>query len=55
MRNAALLDQHLADPASTRRSSRFALLVAIAGVLLLAAGGIAVAVLLVKGLNALVR
>ncbi len=55
MRNAALLDEHLADPASTRRSSRLAMIVAVGGVLLLAAVGFAVAVLAVRGLNALAK
>ncbi len=55
MRNAALLDEHLADPTSTRRSSRLAVIVAIGGVLLLAAVGVAVAVFAVRGLNALAK
>lgn len=55
MRNAALLDEHLGDPTSTRRSSRLAVIVAIGGVLLLAAVGVAVAVLAVRGLNALAK
>jgi hypothetical protein len=54
VRNAAMLDQHLADPASVRRSSRMAVIAAIGGILLLAAAGVALAMLVVKGLNALV-
>ncbi|MEO8193335.1 MAG: DUF4112 domain-containing protein [Gemmatimonadales bacterium] len=55
IRNAALLDRHLAEPAATRRSSRMAVLAAVAGVVLLAAGGIAIAMVAVRGLNWLVR
>ncbi len=53
LRNAALLDRHLADPKAVRRSSRLAVLAAIGGVILLAAGGVAIAVLVVRGLNSL--
>jgi hypothetical protein len=51
IRNAALLESHMAEPGSTRRSSRVAVLAAVGGVIVLAAGGIALAVLVVKGLN----
>jgi hypothetical protein len=54
MRNAALLDAHLAEPVAAKRSSRWVVAAALAGVALLAAGGIALAVLAVRGLNWLV-
>lgn len=54
LRNAALLDRHLADPKAAKRSSRLAVAAAIGGVILLAAGGIAIAILLVRGLSSLV-
>jgi hypothetical protein len=50
-RNAALLERHLAEPDAARRSSKVAVLAAIAGVVVLAAGGIALAMLAVRGLN----
>lgn len=55
MRNAALLDRHLAEPVATRRSSRMAVAAAIAGVVILGAVGVALAVVAVRGLNWLVR
>ncbi len=55
MRNAALLDRHLAEPVAVRRSSRLAVFAAIGGVLLLAAGGVFLTILAVRGLNWLVR
>ncbi|MDO8500951.1 MAG: DUF4112 domain-containing protein [Gemmatimonadaceae bacterium] len=55
IRNAELLDRHLAEPVATRRSSRFAVMAAIGGIVLLGAGGVALAVLAVRGLNWLVR
>ena len=51
VRNAALLERHVAEPDAVRRSSKLAVTVAIAGVVVLAAGGIALAILLVRGLN----
>ena len=54
-RNAALLESHIAEPGSTRRSSKLSVLAAIGGVVLLIAGGIALAMVLVKGLNWLAR
>lgn len=51
IRNAALLDRHLANPESTKRSSRFAVAAAVGGVILLAAGGIALAIVAVRGLK----
>ncbi len=53
-RNAALLDRHLADPDRTVRSTRLAITGAVAGIALLAAAGIALAVVAVHGLNLLV-
>lgn len=55
LRNAALLDRHLELPVATRRSSRAAVGAAIAGVVVLAAVGIGLAILVAKGLNHLVR
>ena len=54
-RNAALVELHVAEPAAARRSSRVAVVAVIGGLVLLAAGGVALAVLAVKGLNWLVR
>jgi hypothetical protein len=51
VRNAALLERHMDDPVAVKRSSRLAVLAAIAGVVVLAAGGVALAMLLVRGLN----
>lgn len=55
IRNSELLDRHLGEPAATRRSSRIAVIVAFGGIVLLAAGAVALAILSVKGLNWLVR
>jgi len=51
IRNAALLDSHLANPEGAKRTSRVAVAAAIAGVILLAAGGVAIAIAVVRGLN----
>jgi hypothetical protein len=51
IRNAALLDRHLADPLATRRTSRAAVLAAVAGVVILGAAGVALAMFVVRGLN----
>ena len=51
VRNAALIDKHLAEPEVVRKSSRLAVAAALAGVALLALGGIALTVLAVRGLN----
>lgn len=51
IRNAALLDRHLADPLATRRTSRAAVLAAVAGVVVLGAAGVALAMFVVRGLN----
>jgi hypothetical protein len=55
IRNAALLDRHLAEPVAVRRASRVAVAAAIGGVVLLIAGGVALAMLAVKVLNWLVQ
>ena len=54
-RNAALLESHIAEPGSTRRSSKLSVLAAIGGVVVLIAGGIGLAMVAVKGLNWLAR
>ena len=51
IRNAALLDRHLADPLATRKTSRAAVLAAVAGVVVLGAVGVALAIFVVRGLN----
>ena len=51
IRNADLLERHLAEPVAVRTSSRLAIALAVGGVILLAAGGIALTVLAVRGLN----
>lgn len=51
IRNAALLDRHLADPLATRRTSRAAVFAAVAGVVVLGAAGVALAIFVVRGLN----
>ena len=51
VRNAALLERHVAEPDAARKSSKVAVMVAVAGVVVLAAAGIGLAVLLVRGLN----
>jgi hypothetical protein len=55
IRNAALLDNHLADPKRVRRSSIVAIGAALGGVVLLLALAIALAILFARGLNYLVR
>jgi hypothetical protein len=55
IKNAALLDRHLAEPVTTRRSSRVAVVAAIAGVVVLIAVGVGLAMLIAKGLNQLIR
>ena len=51
IRNAALLDRHLADPLTTRKTSRAAVLAAVAGIIMLGAAGVALAMFVVRGLN----
>jgi hypothetical protein len=53
-RNAALLERFVAEPVVVRRSSRLAVIGALAAIALLAAGGIALTVMAVRGLNWLV-
>src|SRR5665647_2225967 len=55
IRNSALLDHHLGQPEQARRSSRLAVMATIGGLVLLAAGAVALAILSVKALNWLVR
>ena len=51
VRNAALLDAHLAAPDAAKKSSKWVVAAALLGVVLLAAGGIALTVMAVRGLN----
>ena len=51
VRNAALLERHVAEPAAVRKSSKVAVMLAVGGVVVLAAVGVGLAVLLVRGLN----
>ena len=53
-RNAALLDEFVGKPVAVRRSSRLAVVAALGAIVLLAAGGIALTVMAVRGLNWLV-
>jgi hypothetical protein len=53
IRNAALLDRHLAEPEAVKRSSRLAVFAAVAGIVVIAAAGIGLAMVLVRGLNML--
>lgn len=55
IRNAALLDRHLAEPVATRRSSRLAIVAAVGGMVVLIAVGVGLAMLIAKGLNYLIR
>ena len=55
IRNAALLDRHIADPKSARRSSLLAIAAALGGVVVLIAAGVGLAMLVAKGLNLLIR
>ena len=50
-RNAALLERFLAEPVAAKRSSRLAVGLAFGAIVLLAAGGIALTVMAVRGLN----
>ena len=51
LRNMALLDRYLAEPEAAKRSSRWVVAAAVAGIVLLALGGIALTVMVVRGLN----
>ena len=53
IRNAALLDRHLAEPEAVKRSSRLAVFAAVAGIVVIVAAGIGLAMVLVRGLNML--
>lgn len=53
LRNADLIDRHLAEPVAVRRSSRLALVAAASGIVLLIAGSVAVALVVVRLLNTL--
>jgi hypothetical protein len=55
LRNAALLEKHLAEPEVVKRSSWLAVAAAIFGVVVLVAAGIGIAMLAARGLNYLVR
>ncbi|HEX6574724.1 MAG TPA: DUF4112 domain-containing protein [Gemmatimonadaceae bacterium] len=55
IRNAALLENHLAVPGGKRFSNKLAIAAAVAGVIVLAAAGVALAVFAVRGLNWLAR
>ena len=55
LRNAALLERHLAEPEVVRHSSRVAVAGAIVGIVVLAAAGVGIAVMAVRALNWLVR
>ncbi|MEO7368807.1 MAG: DUF4112 domain-containing protein [Gemmatimonadaceae bacterium] len=55
LRNTELLDRHLGRPVASLRSSRLAIVATVAGIVLLAAGAVALAMLSVKALNWLVR
>ncbi|MGK2962437.1 MAG: DUF4112 domain-containing protein, partial [Gemmatimonadaceae bacterium] len=51
LRNSALLDRYLAEPVAAKRSSRWVVVAAVAGIVLLALVGIALTVMVVRGLN----
>lgn len=51
VRNAALLEKHIGEPVAAHRSSRWVIAAALAGIFLLALGGIALTVMVVRGLN----
>ena len=55
IRNLALLDGYLQRPAEVRRSSRWVLALVVLGLLLLTAGAIALAVVLVHALSGLLQ
>ena len=51
-KNAALLDQHLADPVATRRASVGAVAGVVALLILLAVGAVGITILVLKGVGA---
>jgi hypothetical protein len=55
VRNLALLDGHFQHPAETQRASRWVIALLVLGLLLLTAGAIALAALLVRALSGLVQ
>jgi hypothetical protein len=54
IRNSELLDRHIGEPEAVRRSSRIAIALTVAGLVVLAAIAIGIAILSVKTLNWLV-
>ncbi len=52
-RNAALMERHLSEPGTAKRSSRLVVAAVIGGIVLLAAGGLALAELTARALNSL--
>lgn len=55
LRNLALLDDHLRRPVESQRSNRRFLALIVGGLVVLTAGAVSLAVLLVRGVSALVR
>jgi hypothetical protein len=55
IRNSELLDRHLREPEAARRSSRLSVVVALGGIVLIAAAAAGLAIVSVKALNWLVR
>jgi hypothetical protein len=55
LRNLALLDSHFQRPADTRRASRWVIALIVLGLVLLTAGAIALAALLVRALSGLLQ
>lgn len=51
VRNTALLERHIGEPVAARKSSKWVIVAALAGIILLAVGGIAITVMVVRGLN----
>lgn len=51
LRNAALLERYAGEPDAVRKSSRFAVALALGGIVLLAAGALALTVLAFRALN----
>lgn len=51
LRNSVLLDRYLTEPVAAKRSSQWIVAAAIAGIVLLALVGIALTVMVVRGLN----
>ncbi len=51
VRNAALLEKHIGEPVAAHKTSKWVIVAAVAGIVLLALGGIALTVMVVRGLN----